>query len=249
MPKRHDLIPLVEHVNYLEHAGLIGKPKYGCPLQRLVATEPELRALLAKRRRRRPTTSSTASPRARSRSRGNASCSSTARERTIDANWEYAQERVAAAIPGRALRRTRIAIAFRCRREDEGTASRTRSRSGFRTWRSFRSARAAKLNPNPRDGHLWFAPVDSEVRRGDPRVPARARRGLPRARHGRQRVLANAGDVAFPHVHHARRLFDQPHGSRRQSSARSRISAASSKWRPSTAGASTVRRRSWPTRS
>ena len=76
VPRRRDLIPLVDHVNYLEHASLIGQPNYGCPLQRLVpATEPEL-ARCSRNRADRPTTSSIVSPRRTVPPYGNASSSS-----------------------------------------------------------------------------------------------------------------------------------------------------------------------------
>ena len=77
--------------------------------------------------------------------------------------------------------------------------------------------RAQRSEPQPARWPSMVRAGYSEVRRGGPRVPARARRGLSRAWHGRQRIPANTGDVAFPRVHHAGRVFDQPHRSDRQS--------------------------------
>ena len=43
-----DIVPLVNHVNYLENLGLIGQPGFRSPLGFAQAREPELRALVAK---------------------------------------------------------------------------------------------------------------------------------------------------------------------------------------------------------
>ena len=49
VPKRNDIIPLVEGGNRLEHAGVIGMPEYGSPLGGFGGpADPELRSLLAK---------------------------------------------------------------------------------------------------------------------------------------------------------------------------------------------------------
>ena len=49
VPKRNDIVPLVEGGNHLEHAGVIGMPEYGSPLGGFGGpADPELRSLLAK---------------------------------------------------------------------------------------------------------------------------------------------------------------------------------------------------------
>jgi 4-cresol dehydrogenase (hydroxylating) len=99
VPKRRDIVPLVEHVNHLENLGLIGMPGFRSPLSFVQAREPELRALVAKQSG--PTDEELDRF---AESKGLASWSVELQfygpERTIAANWEYVQERIGAAIPG-----------------------------------------------------------------------------------------------------------------------------------------------------
>ena len=156
VPRRRDLIALVDQVNYLEHAGLIGQPNYGCPLQRLVATEPELRALLEK-----PggPTDDELDRFAAARSSAVWQCELQfyGPQRTIDANWEHARERIAAAISG-ARFEERESYRFPLSPEDkEGVPHKVAL--GIPNMAIFSIGARSELNPNPRDGHLWFAPV------------------------------------------------------------------------------------------
>jgi 4-cresol dehydrogenase (hydroxylating) len=99
VPKRRDIIPLVDHVNYLENLGLIGMPGFRSPIGGLRARDPEFGALLDKE----------GGPSDEeldrfAESRGVASWSVELQfygpEKTIAGSWEYAQERIAASIPG-----------------------------------------------------------------------------------------------------------------------------------------------------
>ncbi len=156
VPRRRDLIALVDHVNYLEHASLIGQPNYGCPLQRLVATEPELRALLEK----------PGGPTDDELDRFAASHGSAVWQcelqfygpaRTVDVNWEYAKERIAAAIPG-ARFEERESYRFPLSTQDkEGVPHKVAL--GIPNMAIFSIGARSEANPSPRDGHLWFAPV------------------------------------------------------------------------------------------
>jgi 4-cresol dehydrogenase (hydroxylating) len=156
VPRRRDLIALVDQVNYLEHASLIGQPNYGCPLQRLVPTEPELRALLEK----------PGGPTDDELDRFAASHSSAVWQcelqfygpaRTVEVNWEHAQERIAAAIQG-ARFEERESYRFPLSAEDkEGVPHKVAL--GIPNMAIFSIGARTEANPNPRDGHLWFAPV------------------------------------------------------------------------------------------
>jgi (+)-pinoresinol hydroxylase len=99
VPKRRDIVPLVEHVNHLENLGLIGMPGFRSPLGAAQAREPELRALVAKQSG--PTDEELDGFAA---SKGLASWSVELQfygpEKSIAANWEYVRERIGAAIPG-----------------------------------------------------------------------------------------------------------------------------------------------------
>ena len=156
VPRRRDLIALVDQVNYLEHASLIGQPNYGCPLQRLVATEPELRALLEK-----PggPTDDELDRFAAARSSAVWQCELQfyGPQRTIDANWEHARERIAAAISG-ARFEERESYRFPLSPEDKERVPH-KVALGIPNMAIFSIGARSELNPSPRDGHLWFAPV------------------------------------------------------------------------------------------
>jgi (+)-pinoresinol hydroxylase len=99
VPKRRDIVPLVEHVNHLENLGLIGMPGFRSPLGFAQSREPELRALVAK-----PGGPSDEELDDFAASKNLASWSVELQfygpERTLAANWEYVQQRIGAAIPG-----------------------------------------------------------------------------------------------------------------------------------------------------
>jgi len=156
VPRRRDLVALVDQVNYLEHASLIGQPNYGSPLQRLVANEPELRAMLEK-----PggPSDDELDRFAASRSQAVWQCELQfyGPERTIAGNWEYAKERLAAAIPG-ARFEDRESYRFPLSAQDkEGVPHKVAL--GIPNMAIFSIGARSDFNPNPRDGHLWFAPV------------------------------------------------------------------------------------------
>jgi 4-cresol dehydrogenase (hydroxylating) len=99
VPRRRDIVPLVEHVNHLENLGLVGMPGFRSPLGFAQAREPELRALVAK-----PGGPTDEELDRFAETKGLASWSVELQfygpERTIAANWEYVRERIGAAIPG-----------------------------------------------------------------------------------------------------------------------------------------------------
>jgi 4-cresol dehydrogenase (hydroxylating) len=99
VPKRRDIISLVNHVNYLENMGLIGQPGFRSPLGFAQAREPELRALLTK-----PGGPSDEELDRFAESKGLASWSVELQfygpEKTIAGSWDYAKERIGASIPG-----------------------------------------------------------------------------------------------------------------------------------------------------
>jgi (+)-pinoresinol hydroxylase len=99
VPKRRDIVPLVEHVNHLENAGLIGMPGFRSPLGFAQAREPELRALVAKQGG--PTDEELDRF---AEAKGLASWSVELQfygpEKTIAGTWDYVQQRIGAAIPG-----------------------------------------------------------------------------------------------------------------------------------------------------
>jgi 4-cresol dehydrogenase (hydroxylating) len=99
VPKRRDIVALVDHVNYMENLGLIGMPGFRSPIGATRGRDPEFRALLEK--------AGGPSDEELDRfaeSKGIPSWSVELQfygpEKTIAGSWEYAQERIAASIPG-----------------------------------------------------------------------------------------------------------------------------------------------------
>jgi 4-cresol dehydrogenase (hydroxylating) len=99
VPKRRDIVALVEHVNYLENLGLIGMPGFRSPLGGAQAREPELRALVTK-----PGGPSDEELDRFAAAKGIPSWSVELQfygpEKTIAGSWDYVQQRIGAAIPG-----------------------------------------------------------------------------------------------------------------------------------------------------
>ena len=99
VPKRRDIVKLVEHVNYIENLGLIGMPGFRSPLGFAQAREPELRALVGK-----PGGPSDDELDRFAESKGLASWSVELQfygpEKTIAGSWDYVQQRIGASIPG-----------------------------------------------------------------------------------------------------------------------------------------------------
>jgi len=99
VPKRRDIVKLVEHVNYLENLGLIGMPGFRSPLGFAQAREPELRALVTK-----PGGPSDEELDRFAESKGLPSWSVELQfygpEKTIAGSWDYVQQRIGSSIPG-----------------------------------------------------------------------------------------------------------------------------------------------------
>jgi (+)-pinoresinol hydroxylase len=99
VPGRRDIIPLVNHVNYLENLGLIGMPGFRSPIGATRATDSELQALVSK-----PGGPTDEELDRYARAKGVPSWGVELRfygpEKTIAASWEYAKERIGASIPG-----------------------------------------------------------------------------------------------------------------------------------------------------
>lgn len=153
VPKRLDLIPLVQEVNYLEHSGIISQPQYGSPLRALTretavqslinraggATDRELDELAAQRRL--PSWS--------------CQLQFFGSVETTQANWNYAQQRLKAAIPNATfmdgvLHRYPLG-------EDEKLKIPHKPSLGVPNLEAF--AGRSALNPRPTEGHVWFSPV------------------------------------------------------------------------------------------
>ena len=157
VPKRKDLIALVEHVNYLEDCGLIGQPEYSSPLTPRFAGPPDtaLTALLGK-----PDGPSDAELDAYAQGKGSGVWAVNLQfygpAKTVAANWEYAQQRLAN-IPGAKFTNGesyRFPLP-----EAERAKLPHKVAMGIPNLAVFGLGARSELNPTPNDGHLWFASI------------------------------------------------------------------------------------------
>ncbi len=156
VPKRQDIIPLVDHVNYLEHIGLIGQPLYGSPLGQAQRTEADLRALVAQ-----AGGPSDAALDAFAASKGIPSWEVELQfygpAKTVASNWEYAKERITASIPGVRFKDNH-SYRFPLNEEQKAAVDH-KVAVGIPNMAIFSIGARSELNPNPTDGHVWFAPI------------------------------------------------------------------------------------------
>ena len=155
VPRREDLIPLVEIVNSLEHSGSIGQPRYGSPLQALFG-DAELKARINSRE------GVTADE--LNRLAGDRDLASWQVELQFygaaavnEANWEAARAKIAAAIPGARFEvHQRYDLPLTQAQKDalpHKAALGVPDLSIF-----FVGARSAE-SPEPGDGFMWFSSV------------------------------------------------------------------------------------------
>jgi 4-cresol dehydrogenase (hydroxylating) len=153
VPRRNDLIALVEEVNALEHSGTIGQPNYGSPL-RAVAGQPSVRALMEKAG---GPTDAEFDALASEQHLPAWSCGLQfyGAPRVIDASWAYAKERLAAAIPGATFKDD---LSYRLPLTPEQALQVPHKPSlGIPNLELFRSR--TPQEPQGHDGHVWFSPL------------------------------------------------------------------------------------------
>ena len=155
VPKRSDIIPLVDLGNALEHAGVIGMPGYGSPLGGFgAAADPQLRALMSK-----PGGPSIAELEeyAAQANRGFFSLQMQfyGGPKVIQAQWEYAKEKFSA-IPGVKFQEGDM-IRFPATPEQLDRSRKVAL--GIPNLSQFTIGARSALNPSPTDGHLWFSPI------------------------------------------------------------------------------------------
>jgi 4-cresol dehydrogenase (hydroxylating) len=155
VPKRNDIIPLVDGCNKLEHAGVVGMPGYGSPLGGFgAASDPQLAALLAKEGG--PSIAALEEYGARN-NRGFFSLNLQfyGGAKVVQAQWEYAKE-VFAGIPGVKFQDGDL-IKFPATPQQLDRARKVAL--GIPNLSQFTIGARSALNPSPTDGHLWFSPI------------------------------------------------------------------------------------------
>lgn len=161
VPKRQDLIALVNHVNYLENLGLIGQPGFRSPLGQSMGRDPDLRALVSK-----PGGPTDAELDNYAESKGLQSWGVQLQfygpEKTIAGSWEYAKDRVAASIPGAKFEDI-VSYRFPLSAEQEAQVSRVQRKVdiGIPNMAIFSIAGGrTAANPDHADGgQFYFAPM------------------------------------------------------------------------------------------
>ena len=155
VPRRSDIVALIEGGNLLEHSGVIGMPSYGSPLGGFgPAADPQLAALLAK-----PGGASTAELEeyAAKANRGFFSLQLQfyGATRIIQAQWDYAKE-VFSSIRGVRFQDGQF-IKFPATPEQLDRARKVAI--GIPNLSQFMIGARSAINPSPTDGHLWFSPI------------------------------------------------------------------------------------------
>jgi 4-cresol dehydrogenase (hydroxylating) len=166
VPKHQDLIPLVDTLNYLENSGIVnGMPQLGSPLLGgfFDPVGTELRDLLARN-------APTEELEAHAKKSGVGYWSCTVKfygpAKTIQANWEYCQDKFAA-IPGATFEdgeRYKFPLSAAeiddiTRNQAAGSRSATLPEFGVPSLTMFSIGARTETNPNPGAGHMWFSPI------------------------------------------------------------------------------------------
>ena len=155
VPKRNDIIPLVDIINELEHGGLIGMPEYASPLGGFGPPPPEVTALLNK-----PggPTAQDFDLYAQQRNRASWSCRMQfyGSPKVVAAHLEHAKDRFTATVPGVTFQDGEL-LRFPITKEQADRAHKVAL--GIPNMAIFSIGARTELNPSPSDGHLWFSPI------------------------------------------------------------------------------------------
>ena len=153
VPKRNDIIPLVDIVNHLEHTGLIGHPRYGSPIA-AQSRKPEVAKILQM-----PVRDQAAQlePWAAANELGFFQCELQfyGPKETVQANWSYAQ-RLLSEMPG-ARFTTQHEYMFPLSEEEQEGAHKVSF--GIPNLEIFRGGARSDAVPEPWDGHFFFSPI------------------------------------------------------------------------------------------
>ena len=166
-PRYADLVPLVDTLNFVENSGVVnGMPQLGSPLLGgfFNPVESELRELIQ-------SGASTEDLEAYARRQGTGYWSCTLKfygpEKSIAANWEWCQDKFAAAIAGATFEdgeRFRFPLSAGeieavTRNQAFGSRSSTLPEFGVPSLTMFSIGARSETNPNPTEGHMWFSPI------------------------------------------------------------------------------------------
>jgi len=154
VPRRADIVPLVDLVNELEHAGLIGMPEYNSPLGGFGPPPPELAALMKKAG---GATAAELDEYAQSRGRGSWGCRLQfyGSPGVIAAHLAHTKERFRT-VTGSTFADGEL---YRFPLTKEQLDRVHQVALGVPNMSIFSIGARTELNPSPSDGHLWFSPI------------------------------------------------------------------------------------------
>ncbi|QGY79271.1 FAD-binding oxidoreductase [Sphingorhabdus lacus] len=155
VPRREDLIPLVDIINTLEHLGVTGQPRYGSPLQSLMGEK----AFRAEVNSRAGLTNDALNKVAKDRNLASwqVELQFYGASGVVEANWASARSKISAAIPGarfEVLQRYEFPLT-----QAQRDALPHKAAFGVPDLSIFFVGARSKETPEPGDGFMWFSSV------------------------------------------------------------------------------------------
>jgi 4-cresol dehydrogenase (hydroxylating) len=158
VPRRRDIVPLVDLVNELEHGALIGMPEYFSPLGGFGRAGPPSQEVAELLKKAGGPTDEDFDRYARQRNLGSWSCRLQfyGSPKVIAAHLEHAKDRFTSVVPGSTFQDGEL-LRFPLTQEQLDRVHKVAV--GIPNMSIFSIGARTELNPSPSDGHLWFSPI------------------------------------------------------------------------------------------
>jgi 4-cresol dehydrogenase (hydroxylating) len=161
VPRYRDIIPLIDVVNYLEDQGLVGHPRYSCPMDPMVLMmEPEVYKVTDELKALHAHGGTVEEYEAYARKHNleywNVILNIYGPKKAVYANWEHAQEKLSgiSGVQFQELESYALPV-------DEATKKKVRHKVaiGIPEMAIFAIGARSEVVHDPSDGHLWFSPI------------------------------------------------------------------------------------------
>jgi 4-cresol dehydrogenase (hydroxylating) len=161
VPRYRDIIPLIDVVNYLEDQGLVGHPRYSCPMDPMVLMmEPEVYKVTDELKALHAHGGTVEEYEAYARKHNleywNVILNIYGPKKAVYANWEHAQEKLSgiSGVQFQELESYALPV-------DEATKKKVRHKVaiGIPEMAIFAIGARSEVVRDPSDGHLWFSPI------------------------------------------------------------------------------------------
>lgn len=158
VPRRRDIVPLVDLINELEHQALVGMPEYFSPLGGFGRPGPPPQEFVALMQRPGGPTDEEFDRYAQQRNAGAWSCRLQfyGSPKVVAAHLEHAKDRFAAVVAGSTFQDGEL-LRFPLNAEQLDRVHKVAV--GIPNMSIFSIGARTELNPSPSDGHLWFSPI------------------------------------------------------------------------------------------